>query len=91
MRRDQESSRDSAARCDRGAGVSLDRRYGMVDLGTLGGTYREASDVNERDEVAGVADFANERRRAVVWDARNQTRRALPERRTERQRRNRRE
>ena len=47
------------------------RQTGMVDLGTLGGSYSEASDVNEREEVTGYASTPNESRHAVVWDAQN--------------------
>jgi len=46
------------------------RRTGMVDLGTLsGGSYSTATDVNERDQVSGVADLPDGTRHAVLWDA----------------------
>ncbi|MEI9947752.1 MAG: hypothetical protein WDO74_01945 [Pseudomonadota bacterium] len=42
---------------------------GMVDLGTLGGAYSSAYDVNEAEQVVGTAELPNQDSHAVVWDA----------------------
>jgi len=47
---------------------------GMVDLGSLGGEFSAAVDVNERDQVAGRAVLADDTLHAVVWDAHNRIR-----------------
>lgn len=43
---------------------------GLIDLGTLGGSYSRAYDVNNWDEAVGEAAPLNEDGRAVLWDAR---------------------
>ena len=41
---------------------------GIVDLGTSGGTFSEATDVNDRGQITGVVYFGNnESSRAVIW------------------------
>ncbi|HYQ46318.1 MAG TPA: hypothetical protein VER11_30320 [Polyangiaceae bacterium] len=47
---------------------------GMVDLGTLGGSYSSAIDVNEHEQIAGTAALPDESQHAVLWDALGQIR-----------------
>jgi probable HAF family extracellular repeat protein len=47
---------------------------GMVDLGTLGGLYSSATDVNDREQVAGSSVLPDDTLHAVIWDAQNRIR-----------------
>src|SRR6478736_863101 len=42
---------------------------GMVDLGTLGGSYSSAFSLNNRGQVVGLADDATGSTRPFIWDA----------------------
>jgi probable HAF family extracellular repeat protein len=39
----------------------------MTDLGTLGGSFSQANDINAAGDIAGASNDANEHAHAVVW------------------------
>ena len=46
---------------------SRELKYSLIDLGTLGGIYSEATDVNEVGQVVGYAHLANSQSHAFLW------------------------
>ena len=43
-------------------------QYTAVDLGSLGGTYSDATDVNDARQVVGTSELPNRMRRGFIWD-----------------------
>lgn len=53
----------AAAQC-----LASENRYGIVDLGTFGGTFSAASDLDDRGRVVGAAWTAGSQMHPFLWE-----------------------
>ncbi len=59
----------SLASTDESRAFIWDEQNGIVSLGTLGGTWSTAFDINDHGQVVGYSDIGNGQYRAFYWDA----------------------